>query len=88
MGTFKLKSLEQKMKKAGLVATVREESRFIKVEGNKGYYGSYFITNRDGELYASCVSVCPNGDESDAMIDYFPETFCHTIKYFIEKLAS
>lgn len=87
MGTFKLKSLEQKMKKAGLVAKQQEGSRFFYVEGKKGYYGSYFVTDRNGEQHASCVSICPNGDKSDGMIDYFPQTYCSTIKRFIEALA-
>jgi hypothetical protein len=88
MGTFKLKSLEQKMKKAGLVAKQQEGSRLFYVEGKKGYYGSYFTTTGfDGEIKASCVSVCPNGDESDAMFDYYPQTFCSSIKRFIDALA-
>jgi hypothetical protein len=89
MGTFKLKSLEQKMKKAGLVAVKKNpDSAFFHVEGRKGYYGSFFIQkDYNNEEEAVCVSVCPNGDDSDGTIDYYPQTYCNTIKHFINALA-
>lgn len=73
--------LMKAIEKAGLKATQPRESNqdFFHVEGPGKYYGEFY---KQGDK-AICVSTCRKGDAADSMTDYFPQSFCDSIKQFI-----
>ena len=75
-----LKRLQNAIKKAGL--TIEPSGHGFKVQGVH-CYGEFFVQGDQ----AVCISTCPNGQQSDSMTDYFPQTFHDTIKGFVFKLS-
>ena len=79
---MKVSRLINAIQKSGLKIEKTSDSNIVKVIG-PSHYGSFHIQGEN----AICVSTCPNGVESDSMIDYFPASYHRTIKSFVETMT-
>lgn len=74
----KTSSVLKALAQAGLEVT-KGENNFYHIKSSSRH-GSFI--DQDGS--AHCMNSCWNGTESDAMTDYFPETYYYTIKSFVQ----
>lgn len=76
---MKTSSLKKAIDKAGLKISQTDTNRYF-VEGPNNYSGSFI----DQGGHVICLSVCHKNETPDSSTDYFPQTYCDTIKRFLK----